>query len=269
VFLKRWTLYGAKKILGVKNTVDLAILIRYLTHAKFVVKQLKLSHSQISQDVFVLSELQKVKPMREFQFFVEFGATNGKELSNTYLLEKFYNWKGILVEPAKVWHDSLKENRNCIIDYRCVSSTTGERVPFVQSSEPVYSTLYHFSDPNHHVDKRIAGETYDIETITLNDLLEEHKAPVLIDYLSIDTEGSEYDILKNVNFSKWKFRIITVEHNYNANRKSIFDLLTQNGYERVLTNKTLMDDWYILTKRVHFPKKAADSISVRENYQRN
>ena len=66
---------------------------------------LHLSVSQFSQDLFVISELKK-----RFipNYFVEFGAASGHHLSNTYLLEKLFNWKGILSEPAKVWHETLK-----------------------------------------------------------------------------------------------------------------------------------------------------------------
>ena len=74
---------------------------------------------------------------------------------------------------------------------------------------------------------------------------EAQKSPTTIDYLSIDTEGSEYDILKSVNFDKWEFRIITVEHNYTANRNLIYNLLTANGYKRIFENISLMDDWYV------------------------
>ena len=44
-------------------------------------------------------------------FFVEFGATNGITHSNTYMLEKELNWDGILVEPARIWHEELIMNR--------------------------------------------------------------------------------------------------------------------------------------------------------------
>lgn len=68
--------------------------------------------SQIFQDLFVLSELDAKRD----GFLIEFGATNGVDLSNTFLLEKKYNWKGILAEPAIVWHKNLEKNRNCYIE---------------------------------------------------------------------------------------------------------------------------------------------------------
>ena len=67
-----------------------------------------------------------------------------------------------------------------------------------------------------------------------------------IDYLSIDTEGSEYEILKTIDFNLYKFKIITVEHNYTQNRQKIYKLLTQNMYKRILTHISRWDDFYIL-----------------------
>ena len=71
-------------------------------------------------------------------------------------------------------------------------------------------------------------------------------APKIIDYLSIDTEGSEYEILKNLYFKNYKFKVITCEHNYNENREKIYNLLSDNGYKRKLTKISKFEDWYIL-----------------------
>jgi len=86
---------------------------------------------------------------------------------------------------------------------------------------------------------------YLVETVSLNNVLEHHKAPKTIDYLSIDTEGSEFQILQALDFDAWTFRVITVEHNYTDQRSKIYELLTRNGYKRVLENISYMDDWYV------------------------
>ena len=84
-----------------------------------------------------------------------------------------------------------------------------------------------------------------MNTITLNDLLKKYNAPKNIDYLSIDTEGSEFEILKSFDFSKYNISIITCEHNYSLDRKNIFNLLVRNGYERVYSGLSRWDDWYV------------------------
>ena len=88
-----------------------------------------------------------------------------------------------------------------------------------------------------------------VDTISLTDMLEKHKAPYLIDYLSIDTEGSEFDILASHDFSKYTFKVITVEHNYQPQRDLIHELLTKHGYVRKFEDISLQDDWYVLKEK--------------------
>ena len=67
------------------------------------------------------------------------------ELSNTFLLEKEYNWKGILSEPSPGWKESLEKNRVCIKDYRCVYSESDKLVSFYQTREKEFSTISNLS----------------------------------------------------------------------------------------------------------------------------
>tara|TARA_B100000242_G_C42645512_1_gene303440 strand:- start:264 stop:500 length:237 start_codon:yes stop_codon:yes gene_type:complete len=76
-------------------------------------------------------------------------------------------------------------------------------------------------------------------------MLKKHNAPKTIDYLSIDTEGSEFEILSNFDFDEYDIKIITCEHNYTSMREKIFDLLSAQGYERKYSEFSLFDDWYV------------------------
>jgi FkbM family methyltransferase len=203
-----------------------------------------LSRSQLSQDLLVLAVLGAPRS----GFFVEFGATNGFDLSNTFLLEKEFGWRGILAEPARRWWRDLEGSRDCAIDKRCVWSESGAQLLFKETAIGELSTIDVFSSGDLHAENRENGHVYPVETISLMDLLSAHGAPALIDYLSIDTEGSEYEILSQVDFSRYSFRVLTVEHNYTPMRESIFDLLTANGYRRILENLSDFDDWYVHTE---------------------
>lgn len=207
----------------------------------FCAQHAKESHSQLFQDLFVRWQLSEKRD----GFFVEFGAMDGITLSNSKSLEAHFQWRGILAEPARCWHERLVRNRACAIDLRCVWTSTGETLRFTETSAPELSTVESFSEKDFHSASRQNRDVYEVQTVSLNDLLAEYEAPVAIDYLSIDTEGSELSILTGLDFSRHNFRIITVEHNYTSDRDKIFDLLSKHGYRRKCTQFSKWDDWYV------------------------
>jgi FkbM family methyltransferase len=178
---------------------------------------------------------------------VEFGACDGVHLSNTYLLEKTLAWRGVVAEPWPAWHQTLKEARTCLIETRCVWSSSGAKIKFSGiSKDPVLSTASELLYGDLHANERKSGgqEEIEVETISLNDLLHNSQAPRDLDYLSMDTEGSELRILESLDFSRWQPKIITVEHNYSAQREQIYRLLSAQGYGRELEPFSKWDDWY-------------------------
>lgn len=203
---------------------------------------LKKSRSQLRQDLFVLSELN----FKRNGYFVEFGATDGVGLSNTYLLESEYNWSGILAEPALRWHEALSRNRVARIDTRCVWKKTGESLVFNETLYPELSTIDSHSSGDFHAGSREDGKKYRVQTVSLIDLLREHNAPAEIDYLSIDTEGSEFDILEVFDFKEYRFKVVTCEHNYSPMRDRLNALFSKNGYKKKYESVSQFDDWWVL-----------------------
>jgi len=124
-----------------------------------------------------------------------------------------------------------------------VWKNSGSKLIFIEASNNELSTIKEYFKFDFHVRKK--DKQYTVDTISLNDLLKKYNAPDITDYLSIDTEGTEFDILNNFNFNSYKFRVITCEHNYSSNRDKIFSLLSSNGYKRIMTNISQFDDWYI------------------------
>ena len=209
------------------------------------IKYISLSKSQFRQDLFALSELN----FKKNGFFVEFGSYDGLVGSNSYLLEKFFNWNGILAEPGFYWHSRLKKNRSASIETKCVWKSSGEEILFKEiDNYKQLSTIDYFSQSYSSNEALAAGKRYKVQTISLLDLLNKYRAPKYIDYLSIDTEGSEYEILKAFDFDQYKFRVITCEHNFTPLRDKIYDLLIHKGYKRKLTTISRVDDWYILAE---------------------
>ena len=210
----------------------------------FVLERLTRSKSQLLQDLWVLYELGSPTG----GYFVEVGASDGVIFSNTHMLETQYGWRGIVAEPSRVWYPQLRANRACAIDARCVWRETGTRVSFNEASTPMHATIDSYSYDDLHAESRRQGRRYPVETVTLNDLLAAHGAPRRIDYLSIDTEGSELDILAAFDFGAYDVRLITVEHNHTARREAIFDLLTGHGFARKFESLSRVDDWYVRTR---------------------
>jgi FkbM family methyltransferase len=217
------------------NTLPTSNLVRILP-------LLNESNSQLRQDLFVLSETN----FKKNGYYVEFGATNGIDLSNTYILERDFGWKGILAEPAKIWSASIEANRpGSFIESSCVWKESNKTLRFNETRQPELSTINFYSEIDGHFHERKSGTYYDVSTISLNDLLKKFNAPRYIDYLSIDTEGSEFEILSTFDFSEYAFRVITCEHNFTSNREKVNNLLSKNGYKRKYENISGFDDWYV------------------------
>ena len=198
------------------------------------------SRSQLGQDLFALH----CTGYRRNGFFVEFGAGDGEHLSNTVMLESDFGWTGILAEPLEEYHRQLKTGRSAALEFSCVWSRTGETIEFIEAG--YLSTAERYRDADYHATARARGSTRRVETISLLDLLRRHGAPPVIDFLSIDTEGSELEILEAFPFgAEYEIDIIACEHNYAEQRSRIAELLKSNGYTRVAGSFSAHDDWFI------------------------
>jgi FkbM family methyltransferase len=194
--------------------------------------------SQFMQDIICLLLARGKKD----GFFVEFGACDGILISNTQLLERQFGWKGILSEPVPSWHQRLRKNRKCIIDTRCVWAESGKKISFGEFANDEYMTQSGIIDTgfNNNISKQ-----YEVDTISLGDLLREHKAPSHIDMLSVDTEGSEFKILEAFPFENYTFGFICVEHHQPEQEVPIKNLLESSGYKQILRSVSGHDGFYV------------------------
>lgn len=194
------------------------------------------SYSQEAQDLKVLLHYK----LKKDGYFLEIGASDGIKFSNTYLLEQKYNWSGICVEPIKDNYEKLIKNRSCHCCDNAVYSNSNEELTF-----NIYECNL-FSGLDKHINTFIdhpIKEKVIVKTITLTDILVAYSAPLFIEYMSLDTEGSEYEILRVFDFNKYKFGLIHVEHNFEEpKRQLIKDLLLKNGYTYIEEHKN--DDFY-------------------------
>jgi hypothetical protein len=157
------------------------------------------------------------------------------DLSNTYLLEKKFKWQGVICEPDKRLHTNILAKRKCFLETKPVSGSFNKNVYFS------YKGLYDSCASSYY-----SSSAKKLKSISLNNLIKKYQLGKNIDYISIDTEGNEFDIIKNFDFSKYNVNIFTIEHNFKKNkRKSIYKILKKNNYKRIFKYISYMDDWYI------------------------
>ena len=226
------------------NTNDDELLDFYT----FIFNNRNISFSQLFQDLFVLFLLEKKRGGN----FLEFGATNGIELSNSLLLEKEFDWNGVLAEPSPEWQNQLRANRpKSKLLSECIYSETGKTVDFFVSKEGALSTIEEFrqsdieSLPINSKMRNEDGFSVKVPTISLNDVFIKYFNGERIDYMSVDTEGSEFLILSNFNFDKYGPKIVTVEHNFTSSEKKLDSLFKENKYKRMFASHTQFDAWYV------------------------
>ena len=178
-------------------------------------------------------------------YFVEFGACDGIFASNTYFLEKTQGWRGILSEPVPNYYKEIKNHRTAKSYPFAVTAQNQGRVEFIEANQPGLSTIKGYEKSDRHHPLRADGIRYEVDTTTLRDLLYLADSPKQIDYLSMDTEGSELDILSTFPFDEFTFRFISIEHNHSENRERIRNLMHSKGYREILSEFSGGDWWFI------------------------
>jgi len=188
-------------------------------------------YSQSGQDAFVINFFQS----KRNGVFVDIGANDGITGSNTYFLEKELDWSGICFEPIPNIFDILNKNRNCIKIMAGVSDKNSiEKFTCIEGYSNMLSGMTKEYDPRHldrinNEVKERSQKIYeiDVQCFLFNDVMKEHNIQH-IDYLSIDTEGNEFKILKSIDFQNFDITIISVENNYKNPEQTNY--LVSQGY---------------------------------------
>jgi FkbM family methyltransferase len=163
-------------------------------------------------------------------FFVDIGAHDGITGSNTYIFEQL-GWEGICVEPQSDVFLQLKKFRNCDCYNVAISSQSNESVEFFKAyGENTLSGLNEGMDESHKNRAKESGKTkvIKVKTMTFNEMMEKYPHVKNIDFMSIDVEGHEMEILKTIDFEKYSFRLLTIEK---SEPRKIKELLNQKGYK--------------------------------------
>jgi FkbM family methyltransferase len=198
-----------------------------------------------------LSLLQSYFKQLPSGYFVEVGANDPERSSQTWHLEQ-RGWTGVLVEPLPELAARLRERRRArVYQVACSSPRNAGKLLTLQIAG-AHSSL----EPGYFVaGTRICGEMQ-VEARTLDEILIEAQAPQPIDFLSIDVEGHETEVLAGVDLSRWRPRLILVEDH--AKHLRIHRALSARGYRWV--RRTSNNGWYV-------PEEDAEQIGVFGRWQ--
>jgi FkbM family methyltransferase len=186
--------------------------------------ELKEYYARHAQDK-VVAELLKYKRKG---VFIDLGATDGITSNNTFLFEHLYDWTGICVEPNNDYFDKLKVNRKCKCLNICVGSTLQEGIVTFKEDKG-NAELSKISTTE--------GNSYK-PCISLNKVLDSLRI-FDIDFLSIDTEGNELEIIRDFNFLKFSVKCICFEHNeyfgelYKHRKQEMEKILLLSGFTKL------------------------------------
>jgi FkbM family methyltransferase len=151
-------------------------------------------------------------------YFVDIGAHDGIDGNNTEYFEK-RGWQGVCIEPIPRVFQRLKSNRHCRVENVAVWKEEGEADFWdIEGYPEMLSGIVEAYDPRHvnRIEREIEHfqgkkTLIKVPTRKFENLVDSNK----IDFLSIDTEGSELQILETVDFTKFDIRVIAIENNFN------------------------------------------------------
>ena len=177
-------------------------------------------HSQDGQDKYLETNI-----FKGFKngFFVDVGAHDGISINNTLYFERYNGWTGINIEPIESVYNKLVTNRPFCININCAVSNTDGNAEFILNKgyTEMISGLKSSYDGRHlsrlqkeNIMTNSTTEIVNVCTKRLETIFDE-QGVTCVNYMSVDVEGGEYDVIKSINFDKVFIDVIGFENNYN------------------------------------------------------
>lgn len=198
--------------------------------------------SDRGQDRWVIEE---VFAGKRGGFFVELGAADGLFDSNTFVLEKRYGWRGLLIEPNPLNYRKIGGiHRRTATAVPLAVDPAGGTLEFVldgQGSSLLVDGALNTAERRHSRLERLrqSGNVISVECLPLEEVFDRYEAPPAIDYFSLDVEGSETRILRDFPFDRYRFLAMTIERPTPELNRILF----ANGYHFV--RNSLYDTFYV------------------------
>ena len=210
-------------------------------------------YSQFQQDEYLETNIFKGY---KNGFYVDVGAHDGVSINNTLYFEKNNNWTGINIEPIKIVFDRLVSNRHTNINYNCAVCNQDGETDFLCNTgyTEMISGIKDTFDTRHlerlESENRGYGSTTEIikvNTKKLETIFDENNVSH-VNYLSIDVEGAEFEVIKSINFDKVFIDVIGFENNYNDVSIPIVEYLENKNFVVIHTSL----DIFMINKSSNF-----------------
>lgn len=160
---------------------------------------------QLLQDRWVYHQLSRINASMNHGYFVDIGCNDGVTINNTLVFEQL-GWEGFCVDADARAFEKASRSRVSPVEFGAVWSESNQPLMFHQHEESLLSSI---------------GETgKEVLSISLNDLLVRYNAPRVIDYISLDVEGAECDVLSGFDDENYLVKCWTIEHNGDPERIS-------------------------------------------------
>lgn len=193
---------------------------------------LRNSKSQYGQDLFALM----CNNFKTGGSFIEFGAYDGITFSNTHLLEYSYGWKGILIDPVPAHYKKMESNRRCQLINAAITPYSETEVLIEEAAASDLSKLV----PK----KSLLKKVHKVKAITLSDVIEKYLKSSALDFLSIDIEEKDFEVLTSIDFDKIQINAICVEHNNREDSESIISFMNDKGFDLMFSEYSTNDYWF-------------------------
>lgn len=181
-------------------------------------------------------------------FFIEAGGGDGITESASYVLEKYFGWRGIIVEPCDEFYEMILKAR----DSKCIPaalSNTDGRASFITAKDKFLSGLESNICEWHKENVYQEGHRIQtIETISMRTLLQKNQCPSIIDLIVLDVEGAETLVLQDFPFDKYLVKIFIIEISNN----SVKDILYNNGFLEIKNHLNTETPWesYFVNQKI-------------------
>lgn len=166
-------------------------------------------------------------------YFIDIGCNDPVNGNNTYVLERKYSWDGIVVEPNALYFGDIHHMRKCTKILGRPIFEHDEMVDFASVTEDWLQGYSGIEKTLHRASRQKKYSIKKLQAMSPNTLVQECSVPKIFDYLKIDVEGAELNIIKNWPWDKAQPTLVSIESDPETTAKSVIEYMKEIDYKQV------------------------------------